>query len=595
MGRFSRNLEAILLVIIIGSPLLIFHTIFNDYTRYPQYFAEIGILVFIIFHVCSLVVQKRPISGSINAADGMIILFVIFLGLHLILTHSPKFLVREFISILLAASFFFTIKKRFNQAGYACNEALLQTALLIIALIESWLGIFQAIGYRVYFESSFSVSGSFDNPGPFSNFLVCLLPVALGGFLYREKKLDYLKQLSLITAFSIVIVLILAKERTAWIAGSACLVWMCYPLLKTRIANCGLINSSRKRLVSIFILLIVSAGFCYKIYLMKPDSVNGRILIYKISGFLVKDHYLTGIGIGRFSYYYNIYQSAYFARYPASPYSYLADNVQVAYCEYLQILVELGFVGLGLFLLGLYFILKIPPRSPFSQVARSVVRVSLICALFSYPLQGLSNNIPLIIMLAVLSKDGGGWMFHFSRKAIMVSSVIISGFAIFQIFDNWQDINARISWKENYEGSMLIAPAVTLQNYKRIALKLHYDPYFLYNYGNYLTLNNNPLALSILLKSGQLISDNDLYENIGDVYLGLKEYQLAESFYLKSRFMIPSRFSARYKLFKLYQETGQDRKIFDAAFAIDSLKIKIPSDRVIEIKREIKFWLKKNR
>lgn len=66
------------------------------------------------------------------------------------------------------------------------------------------------------------------------------------------------------------------------------------------------------RLLTGFILMIAIGVFIVLLFFYKTDSTNGRWLILKVSLNMIKENWITGVGLGRFKTVYNTYQAAYF-------------------------------------------------------------------------------------------------------------------------------------------------------------------------------------------------------------------------------------------------------------------------------------------
>src|SRR5690606_10607931 len=98
---------------------------------------------------------------------------------------------------------------------------------------------------------------------------------------------------------------------------------------------------------------------------------------------------LTGVGFDRFKAHYMNYQAAYFMEATDADESLVADNSYYAFNEFLQFIVEEGWLG-GLMLMGLvYLIFKIKPKDEYRslhQVVISGLIAIAVFALFSYPM-----------------------------------------------------------------------------------------------------------------------------------------------------------------------------------------------------------------
>lgn len=86
-------------------------------------------------------------------------------------------------------------------------------------------------------------------------------------------------------------------------------------------------------------------------------SINTRLLIWKTTLNMIKDNPLFGSGIGTFKINYQNYQADYLQENPENIKYWIKAGE--AHNEYLQIWAELGIIGLGIFLLIIYFYYKL--------------------------------------------------------------------------------------------------------------------------------------------------------------------------------------------------------------------------------------------
>ena len=89
----------------------------------------------------------------------------------------------------------------------------------------------------------------------------------------------------------------------------------------------------------------------------KDPSVNTRILMWKVTGLMIKDKPFLGGGIGSFKINYLEYQARFLKGHPE--YNQYWTNAKEAHNEYFQIGAEIGLLGLGIILimiLKLYYL-----------------------------------------------------------------------------------------------------------------------------------------------------------------------------------------------------------------------------------------------
>jgi hypothetical protein len=234
----------------------------------------------------------------------------------------------------------------------AIRQQVLTPVIPIIILLIFFSGIMQTIwGLMQQFDlvssssSAFKTTGFFRNPGIYSNYLAVIFPLALSVLLYNKMSNKFLFGMSVLFVISCLFILPVTMARTSWIGiffGIIAVLEYRYKFVKKIV--------SRKRKSTLTVCIIVGIALTCAggviLYNLKPESAQGRLLIYKITSVICRDHFLKGSGFCTFEREYNLYQADYFAsEKTGEKKQWLADNNQVAFNEYLQTFAETGFVG----------------------------------------------------------------------------------------------------------------------------------------------------------------------------------------------------------------------------------------------------------
>ncbi|GHT80081.1 hypothetical protein AGMMS50262_24160 [Bacteroidia bacterium] len=95
----------------------------------------------------------------------------------------------------------------------------------------------------------------------------------------------------------------------------------------------------------ISILLVTGILFSAKIYYLKKDSADGRLLVWTVCLTMIKEKPLTGWGVNGFQKNYLLKQGEYFKNHPNSPWADLADDTTSPFNEFLKVGVEYGIIG----------------------------------------------------------------------------------------------------------------------------------------------------------------------------------------------------------------------------------------------------------
>ena len=150
---------------------------------------------------------------------------------------------------------------------------------------------------------------------------------------------------------------------------------------------------NRNRLILLFVTLIIVIGGLYK---YKPQSADGRLLVWRVTADMIADKPILGHGIGGFNKNYMFYQADYFTEHPESAYSQYSDNIAYPYNEFLHVLADQGIIGLVLILGLLVAVLKTPANN---NEYKAAIIGYIVFAQFSYPsyVPGLLVLFPILI------------------------------------------------------------------------------------------------------------------------------------------------------------------------------------------------------
>jgi len=188
----------------------------------------------------------------------------------------------------------------------------------------------------------------------------------------------------LLSAF-ILLFLVYLEARAAIVGYLVALVYL------GRLKENPWFQKARSRIVvfaasSMLLLILVS---------VKQGSSRGRVLVYNVSWNLLCEHWLQGIGWGKFRVAYGLQQAKYFqAHCSMDREAMLADATVYAFNDSWQLLIELGvlrFILLtGLLLLLARQLFLSPPhssRTKLNRGAKAGLIVICLASLFSYPFQ----------------------------------------------------------------------------------------------------------------------------------------------------------------------------------------------------------------
>jgi len=492
--------------------------------------------------------------------------------------YSFLFFSSAILIIFALYSIFSNIKK------LRLNNLVLPFCLIITVLctvqalygIAQFFRLFPAVG-------KFRVVGSFDNPAGFAACLSAGFPFF---FYFLAKKEVWIRIASVIGMAIIGFAISLSGSRAGMLAlvvvGLAGFLHLFQTGTKTKI------------LVGVFLVLLTIG-----LYFVKKDSSDGRLLIWQCSWEMIKDKPLIGHGPGGFKAGYMNYQATYFEEHPDSKYAMLADNIGHPFNEYVGLLVNYGLAGFLLFLLLLFFLAR-----AFKQNKEKTVITYIACwclmsiavfAFFSYPLR-----YPFVLVLGLLSCSvilfkspttslRGGTTKQSRTPLAMTMSVLMLFFAGIICFKSYSRLRTDLKWCKVAHLSLAGQTEQMLPEYQILHAKLCNNELFLYNYAAELNFANRyEESLSIAKECESLWADYDLQMLQANNYLQMKNYPEAERHYQKAAAMCPAKFVPLYKLFLLYETTGEKESMCKTAKIITDKPVKIMSPTVNQIKIEVK-------
>lgn len=418
-----------------------------------------SIMVLVCIGSLGLLFKKDKVKLNITAIDLILLAFVGWVTLNKYLLHDVHaFSLRYF--ELLGLSVLYIIVRSVDRK-YA---ALFLVTICISGIVQAVYGNLQLWGFYPSHHSSFKMTGSFFNPGPFAGYLCGILPIALGLYWMTNHKVQGIKisylniaeksngeaikreasnsetsnakpqtsevssnklinkgilLVSLATIISILLVLPTTSSRAAWlgaIAGVAYLAWHKYNVSQRfkRATSNGIpmhigikhfkreITFRNRTIIAVLALMLLAGSL--SLYLFKKDSADGRILIWRVTTNIIKDYPLSGVGHDMFLSHYMDYQAEYFKSNPVSKYKLVAGNIQFVFNEFLKLLVENGMVGLLLILAIL--ILFFSGRSSLNKKDVQIFNANELESSKIQTAKSLFNvalNIQTILIAAILS------------------------------------------------------------------------------------------------------------------------------------------------------------------------------------------------
>lgn len=321
------------------------------------------------------------------------------------------------------------------------------------------------------------------------------------------------------------------------------------------------------------------------LYKIKPQSVTGRLLIWKVSTEMIKDKPLIGFGYNGFKAHYMDYQAEYFKKNPKSKYRQLADNVSHPFNEFVKIIINYGAIGLLISIIVIFFFSKkIMQLKPFKRNLFLGILISfLTCSLFSYPLHYVPVWFLLTFCALKLFLDETPVKELSKKTKVIIGAICFLGLLFFS-----SKMYLDLKWKKTATKSLQGKSEQMLPEYENMYPYLKYNYLFLYNYGAELNFTGQyKKSIKLLDECKQQFNDYDLQMLLADNYYHIGNTELAIKTYKYAELMIPCRFSPLYKQFEIHQKENDTGKANEIAKKIVKKIVK----KQVKVKSSTVNWI----
>lgn len=467
-----------------------------------------------------------------------------------------------------------------SSASAAIIRFLVKGAIAF-ACMQATIIYLQMIGLVPSNHDTFAVTGTFGNPAPVGGFLAICASLALHQSFYSTKRCPWVA----ITCY-LLVACALTDSRAALLGFIVAMVVVL--LVRFRIP-------SKRLKYAIFIgLPIVGVLLVAGMYLYRPQSADGRLLIWKICvKHIIAEKPLFGHGIGGFHREYMPAQATYFASGRATEAEMLlaSDNTH-AFNEFIRIACEYGIMGVLLSVL-LLFVIIYSGVNEFTSLRGGAV-VALVCgivfACFSYPsdvpLLGLLYAVLIICALPPLPFDRRKRHILYIGISIVAIVLITSSASHGIRYHRMEKALSKLLVSDDKDNKAYIKnEIINIADNERI---LSQYAYTLCKKGQYRD------AIPILERSISLFPTAAKVLDLGDAYKETEQYDKAAECYGTAANMLPAYITPPYKLFSLYEELGMSDRALEYAEHIDTMKVKVANKRTENIKKEISMFVLAN-
>ena len=486
-----------------------------------------------------------------------------------------------------------------ERRGFAMTEGF----IILLGYIQLVVCLLQYIGIMKTFSPIFPVSGMFDNTSELSIYLTCIMPVAVNTFLKVSDTTLIGKFVRAVCLFYVLCWLILALtlgSRTSLLAGLIAMIFFTgfqigfFGYLK------GKTNGVVHKMLILAALLLTVCGLVFMLTQYKKDSASGRLLIWKVAWSGIKEMPLQGQGFNAFQAKYGQYQAAYFQKYAENKREIMiADNINAAFNDFIEIVFNLGFIGLFLyaaFWLSLFkgMDIRIMSRSSINLVAVTIVIIFLVSSGF-YFVERMLTIKTIVLFFAALAANSCRKIVNLHiQNILMVKSfaailIVICCFVGYVTIKKVADYS---HWKKADTFTQFGYIEESKTEYDLLYTKMQHNGLFLYRYAKVLYANeayNKSIECMELAKDK--IASSEFYGLLGDAYFKTENYSNAITCYQYAAHMVPNRFRPLYKLFKLYVELEKTEQALEIAQIIVNKPIKVNSNEIQEIIEECSSFI----
>ncbi|MDQ3844385.1 MAG: O-antigen ligase family protein, partial [Bacteroidota bacterium] len=389
---------------------------------------------------------------------------------------------------------------------------------------------------------------------------------------------------SLIIVLS-VLLLVYTKGRAGWIGCGAAVWYLLYHYIRT--------SALRKKIFRYAALLVILLAPLVLWY--KWDSTQGRMLIYKVSTSILKDHWRCGIGMGQFKVRYNEYQATYFAgKGIDTREALLADNTFYAFNDPYQLFIETGIIGFLCWAMALLCLVQQVKNMKTTSDNKHVfvaAAASLICivtaSLFSYPLQTFPILLQVTICLALVNS------YHSDATNVVLPKVIAKGLkrvllllCSLLLIHSYILLQYKIRSHQAFELSRIGYRKKAVTFYKPLVYSYIKDGNTLYFYARDLYHSNELEKANLMLrKARKYFCTNEVYRLSASTAFELHNIQEAENLYKTALYMVPNRMVSRYDLLNFYSAMKDTTNAMYWATSIVTMEVKVPSKKTFRMQQ----------
>ena len=434
-------------------------------------------------------------------------------------------------------------------------------AMAAAGVYESIVGMLQLVGMAYMGHVKEQMTGTFLNPGPMGIYIAVMLSACTCYYLQTHDRVVWWSIIPML------IILPTTWSRTALFAYGIVVALLLRPFLLRHWKIC----------------LTVTLSMVAGLYLVKRGSADSRMLMNMVALNEWKEHPWCGFGIGSYIQVLAQGQMQYFALHPDSKFVHCVGTTDLAFNEYVKVIVEQGIIGIVLILNMVGWSLWRLGKE-HSPIAYAMIALC-IAALFSYPF----DLFPFMMLASWFMAMAAGcgttdseWSL-WKKSIAIVFVLILIGLTIVMN----HEVHRRMNIVKNAEVFSYIHDTVFINDYYELLPDMNDNREYLFGFamtlreaGRYNDSN------AILRMETQLDTDPMVYVVMGRNYEDMNLYAEADSLYHQAFLLQPNRAYPLYRQMKLYERIGDSIRMERKAREVIAFTPKVMSPAVKEMKDE---------
>ncbi len=447
------------------------------------------------------------------------------------------------------------------------------------------LQVYQILPSKHYL---FLGTGSFFNPALLGCFWAFSLLVSLWQGLNDRRKKWRIVYMG--ASFVFFVCLFIIDSRASWVACCIGMGWCLWWKWRGTSFACSLRALFRtKMFVGIAVIIVLLVGIGWGLYALRPDSVQGRFLIWRVIGHCFMES--PWLGQGSLAAAYMPAQADWFREFDGMEERLLAGENVYAFNEFLHVAFEAGIFGLFLFIMLLLVALLYAWRGNKDIVCCGGLLLAVMSfGFFSYPFSSSFLVKIVVCIFALIARSSGdvfswtnGWV-KASRWFVVILLMLSMSIVIaeYRTAHRADKLLVEMNQHALQEDDLKCSDAYLLGN-----------PDFVLCYGKFLYRKGlYRQALPVLEQGFQLRPTSALTCDLGYCYQVEKRYAEAEQAYCEAAFMTPAYILPHYRLFCLYQEMGKMELAKAKAQYMLDMPVKIVNSSVLRYRHQARIFLR---